>query len=231
MYNFNIMKTFVISLGGSIIIPDAINVAFLKKFRRLILEFVKKGYRFILVAGGGRVNREYNKAAQQITKIKPVDLDWLGIAATRLNAELIRVIFSDHAFERVVYNPTKKVKTNKNIIVGSGWRPGCSSDKDTVLLAQNFKAKEVINLFDKDYVYDKDPDKFKDARPLKNIAWVQYLKIIGRRWQPRLSTPFDPEASKLAWKSGIKVIILKGMNLKNLADYLAGKKFKGTVIN
>lgn len=225
------MKTFIISLGGSVIIPDQINIGFLKKFRQLILSFVKKGHRFVLVAGGGRINREYNKAAKQFGKVKAKDLDWLGIAATKMNAELIRVIFSDYAYEKVILNPTVKIKTNKKIIVGSGWQPGCSSDKDTVLLAKQFMAKVVINLFDKDYVYDKDPDKFKDAKPLKQIKWNDYLKIIGHKWQPRLSTPFDPEASKLAWKSGIKVIILKGTNLKNLADYLAGRKYKGTVIN
>ena len=230
MYNLYKMKTFVISLGGSVIIPDAINVALLKKLRQLILYFVKKGHRFVLVAGGGRINREYNKAAKKLGKVKAQDLDWLGIAATKMNAELIRVIFSEYAYEKVVYNPTVKVKTNKKIIVGSGWWPGCSSDKDTVLLAKQFKAKEVINLFDKDYVYDKDPDKFRDAKPFKQIKWFDYLKIIGTKWQPRLSTPFDPEASKLARKSGIKVIILKGTNLNNLANYLAGRKFKGTVI-
>lgn len=225
------MKTHIISLGGSVIIPDQINIRFLKKFRQLILSFVKKGHRFVLVTGGGRINREYNKAAKQMGKIKEEDLDWLGIAATKMNAELIRVIFSNYAFEKVVYNPTVRVNTNKKIIVGSGFMPGCSSDKDTVLLAKQFQAKEVINLFDKDYVYDKDPDKFKDARPLKKIKWNDYLKIVGTKWQPRLSTPFDPEASKLARKIGLRVIIIKGTNLTNLKAYLSGKAFKGTVIN
>jgi len=224
------MKTFIISLGGSIIVPEKININFLKKFRSLILSFVKKGHRFIIITGGGKINREYNKAARKITKIKDRDLDLIGIAATRMNAELIRSIFSDYAFERVVYNPTEKIRTNKKIIIGSGWLPGCSSDKDAVLLAEQFKAKEVINLFDKDYVYSQDPDKFKDARPIKKLSWPDYLKIVGTKWSPRLSTPFDPIASKLAKKLGLKVIILKGTNLENLKKCLQGKDFKGTVI-
>ncbi|MDZ7798192.1 MAG: UMP kinase [Patescibacteria group bacterium] len=223
-------KTHIISLGGSIIVPDKINITFLKKFRKMILSLVKKGHRFVIVTGGGNTGRVYNQAAKKIAKIKDIDLDWLGIAATKMNAEFIRVIFSDSAFKKVITNPTKKVKTNKKIIIGSGWRPGCSSDKDTVLLAKQFKAKTVINLFDKDYVYDKDPDKYKTARPLKEISWSDYLKIIGTQWSPRLSTPFDPEASKLAKKHKIKVIIIKGTNLKNLKNYLSGKKYKGTII-
>lgn len=224
-------KTHIISLGGSIIVPGKINVAFIKKFRKLILDFVKKGDRFVIVTGGGRINREYNAAAQKIIPVKPVDLDWLGIAATKMNAEFIRVIFSSIAYEKVVANPTKKVKTDKKIIVGSGWRPGCSSDKDTVLLAKQFKAREVINLFDRDYVYDKDPDKFKDAKPLKEIKWRDYLKIIGTKWTPRLSTPFDPIASKKARKLGLKVVVLKGTNLPNLKKYLEGGNFEGTVLH
>ncbi|MFA5070553.1 MAG: UMP kinase [Patescibacteria group bacterium] len=225
------MKTFIISLGGSIIIPDEINVKFLKKFRDLILSFVKMGHRFVIVCGGGRVNREYNKAAQAFGKVKPIDLDWLGIAATKMNAELVRVMFADYAYDKIVYNPCEKVKTNKKIIIGSGWQPGCSSDKDMVLLAKQFGANEAINLFDKDYVYDKDPRKFKDAKPLKQVRWADYLKIIGTKWQPRMSSPFDPEASKLAKKIGLRVIIIKGTNLPNLKAYLQGKGFKGTIID
>ncbi|MCZ2846153.1 MAG: UMP kinase [Candidatus Bathyarchaeota archaeon] len=224
------MKTFIISLGGSIIIPDKINTGFLKKFKKLILSFVKKGHRFILVTGGGRVNREFNKAAREITRVSDRDLDFIGIAATRMNAELIRVIFSDYAYGRVVYNPTKKIKTNKKIIIGAGFEPGCSSDKDAVILAKQFRVKEMVNLFDKDYVYDKDPDEYKGAKSYKELKWHKYLKIIGKKWSPRLSTPFDPEAAKSAKKFGIKVVILKGTNLNNLKKYLQGKKFKGTVV-
>ncbi len=223
-------KTHIISLGGSIIAPDKINVNYIKKIRKLILSFVKKGHRFVLVTGGGNTGRLYNEAARKITKINDKDLDWIGIAATRMNAELIRAIFSDLAYEKVIYNPTKKIKTNKKIIVGAGYIPGCSSDKDTVLLAKQFKAKEVINLFDLDYVYDRDPKKYKKAKPLKEISWKDYMKIVGTKWSPRLSTPFDPEASKLAKKLGIKVVVIKGTNLNNLKKYLSGQKFKGTVI-
>jgi uridylate kinase len=89
--------------------------------------------------------------------------------ATRLNAELVRAIFSEHAYERVAVNPTKKVDTDKRIIVGCGWQPGCSSDMDAVLFAKNVKADTLVNLSNIEYVYDKDPNKFKDARKLEII--------------------------------------------------------------
>ena len=224
-------KNIILSLGGSLIIPKGeIDTDFLKKFKSFILKLLKHGYSFVIITGGGGINRLYNKGAQKITKIKNFDLDWLGISATRLNAELIRIIFSNYAYPQVVNNPHTLIKTKKKIIIASGWKPGCSSDKDAVFWAKNMKAKMVINLSDIDYVYDKDPDKYPEAKPLKEISWNKFLKIVGTTWSPRKSAPFGPPASKLAKQVGIQVAVLNGRNIKNFENFLQGKKFKGTVI-
>jgi len=225
------MKTIIISLGGSVIVPKKFNLAYLKKFKQLVLDFVKKGNRMVLVTGGGQTNRDYNKAARQLSKISDQDLDWIGIYTTKLNAQLVRSMFGKLAFEKIIENPINKIKTNKKILIGSGWLPGCSSDKDAVLLAKNLKSKTIINLFDQDYVYDKDPDKFKNAKPFKKLSWSKYKKMFSMKWSPRLSSPFDPEAAKLAQKLKMKVVIIKGTNLKNIKNYLLGKKFRGTEIS
>jgi len=224
------MKTLIISLGGSVIVPEEINVQFLKKFREIILDFVKKGGRAVIVAGGGGTNKKYNQAAQKVGKISDLDLDWLGIAATKLNAELLRVIFGKSAYGRVAVNPTQKLKTNKKVIIGSGWLPGCSSDKDAVLWAKKVGAEMVVNLTNIDYVFDKDPKKYKDAKTLERLGWVEYKKIVGNKWTPRMNTPFDPVASGLAEKWGIGVTVIKGTDLNNFKNFLKGKKFKGSVL-
>src|SRR3989344_4239834 len=100
---------YVISLGGSIIVPDRPDVKFLAKFRKLILTFVQKGNVFFLVCGGGAPTRVYQNAAQQITKVSSEDLDWLGIAPTKVNAELLRVIFRKQTSAFVNSNPTIKL--------------------------------------------------------------------------------------------------------------------------
>lgn len=225
------MKTTIISLGGSLIIPDNIDVGFLKNFRALVLGFIKKNNKIIIVCGGGSVNKKYNTAAKQITDINDSDLDWLGIACTKLNAELVRCIFSDHAYERVVNDPTEKIKTDKKIIVASGWEPGHSSDYDAVLLAKNFGSKTIVNLTNINYVYDKDPSKFSDAKPINEMKWKAYRKIVGDKWIPRLNAPFDPIASKEAEKLKIKVMITNGKDLDNLKNLLNEKEFIGTTIN
>ena len=210
--------------------PDEVDTIFLKNFRRAILDFIKNGNRAVIVAGGGGTNKKYNAAAQKIEKIKNIDLDWLGIAVTKLNAELVRAIFGEMAYKKVAIDPTEKIKTNKKIIIAAGWLPGCSSDKDAVLWAKNFGAKKVVNLTNTDYIYDKDPNKFKDAKPLKNLKWAEYRKMVGNKWIPRMHAPFDPIASQLAEKWGMEVIIVKANHLSNFKKLLRGKEFKGSTI-
>ena len=224
-------ETIILSLGGSLIVPQGkIAVNFLKNFKKLILKLLKQGYKIVVITGGGGVNRQYNQGAQRIAKIKDLDLDWLGISITKVNAELVRTIFSKYAYSQVIADPNTKIKTSKKLIIASGWKPGCSSDKDAVLWAKNLKAKTIINMSDINYVYDKDPDKYADAKPLKQISWKDFLKIVGTKWSPRTSAPFGPPASKLAQKLKLKVIVLNGKKLKNLENCLKGKNFQGTII-
>ena len=129
-----------------------------------------------------------------------------------------------------IYIPLKNVKTKKNIIIASGWKPGWSTDYVAVLLAKQFEAKEILNLSNISHIYDKDPKKFMDAKKLFEVSWKDYRKIIGDKWIPRLNSPFDPIASKEAEKSGVMVAVLKGTDLNNVENYLQGQAFKGTII-
>jgi len=76
----------VISLGGSMIVPGGVDTNFIIKFKNLVLDWVKKGKRFYIITGGGKTCRNYNDSLRNITNPSNEDLDWLGIAATRLNA-------------------------------------------------------------------------------------------------------------------------------------------------
>jgi len=225
-------KTIIISLGGSIICPKAgkINVNFLKKFKKIILKFLKNNFRFVIVVGGGRVCRLYQKAASKIGNLSYEDMDWLGIHTTRLNAHLLRTIFRETAYPVVLDNPQKPIKNNWKLLIASGWRPGWSTDYIAVLIAKRFKIKEIINAGDVPFVYNKDCDKYKNVIPIKKISWKDYRKLIVSKWIPGYSCPFDPIAAKEAHKSKIRALILKGTELKNLEKTLLGKKFKGTII-
>ncbi|MCB9798971.1 UMP kinase [Candidatus Nomurabacteria bacterium] len=222
----------ILSVGGSIIIPKTgFDVSFLKKFRKLILDQVKNGDKFILIVGGGGTARQYQDALRGVHKISDSDLDWIGIYATRFNAEMVRLMFAQYAYKEVVCDPNTKLKTNKKIIVCAGEKPGQSTDTVAVKLAKNFGSRQVFNLSNIDYAYDKDPAKFKNARRIEQMPWSDFRKIVGSKWTPGFSAPFDPIASAAAQKMGLEVAIINGTNLPNLKRALGQKSFKGSLIH
>lgn len=223
-------KKIVISLGGSLIVPNEIDVDFIKSFIIFIKEYVSKGYVFLIITGGGKTCRKYNSALLEITQSSEENLDWLGIETTRLNAELIRICFEDLAYEKIVLNPDIIPITDRPIIIGGGWKPGNSSDLAAVHSAKSVGAKKVINLSNIDYAHDKDPKKFPDAIIIKESSWRDFIKILPEKWEPGLSSPFDPVAAREAEGLGLEVVIMNGRNIENLKNYLDGKEFIGTVI-
>lgn len=220
----------VISLGGSLIVPDELDLGFLRSFKALIEAQVKKGKSFVIITGGGRLCRRYQDAARELGAEDSDSLDWVGIYATRLNATLLRVIFGKNADSELIVDPTKMSPVTVPIIVGGGGVPGRSSDFAAVLVAEKTGAKRIINLSNIDYVYDKDPKKFPDAQKIEQAPWAEFRKIIPTEWSPGVNTPFDPVAAKRAEELGLEVAIMNGKPLDNLENYLSDKKFRGTVI-
>ncbi|TSC84990.1 MAG: uridylate kinase [Parcubacteria group bacterium Gr01-1014_13] len=221
----------IISLGGSIVIPpEGFNIEFLKKFRELILKRVEVGEKFILVIGGGSTCRKYQKAAKESANVTDIDLDWLGIYATHFNARFVGLLFNGRADPELIVNPTKKVRSRKSILVAGGWKPGCSTDYDAVLLAKTYGAQEVINLSNIDYIYDADPRENSQAKKMENLTWDELRKIVGDKWIPGANLPFDPVAAKTAQKLGLTVKFAKGTDLSGLKDVLDGKTYQGSLI-
>ncbi|MEI8174605.1 MAG: UMP kinase [bacterium] len=224
-------ETIIISLGGSLIIPDQIDIDFLKSFKALILEHVRQGKKFVIITGGGKICRRYQDVAKDLSSPSHEDLDWIGIASLKLNAELLRVVFGEYAFDKVISNLAGDFSLEKPVTVGSAHEPGHSTDYDAVLAAKTVGAKKIINLSNTDYVYDSDPKKNVNAKKIENISWVDYRSLIPKEWNPGLNSPFDPMASKMAQEEGMQVAIMNGKPIDNLAKYLNGEKFIGTIIS
>ena len=223
----------IISLGGSLLVPESIDHVFVANFKKFILEHLKLGYHFILVTGGGKTARKYIEAASTVTKINNEDKDWLGIHATRMNAHLVRTIFREYAHPRINTNPHDLedfYSAPEPILVAAGWRPGFSTDFDAVILGKYLDVRRIINLSNIERVYDKDPHGNADAKPYDKLTWKEFRKIVGSRWNPGMNAPFDPIASQMAEQEGMEVAVLNGGDLKNVTNYIAGKKFVGSVI-
>lgn len=235
MSNNGHRERIVFSVGGSLIVPNGgIDTDFLSKFNKFIRKQLsrKPSGQFFLIVGGGEIARQYQQVGREVLghDVAPDDLDWLAIHVTRLNAQLIRTIFKDIAHPYVIKNYEIIRKAEESVVVASGWKPGRSTDYDAVLLCEDYGAKTVINLSNIDKVYDKDPNKYTDAKAINKISWASFRKIVGNEWSPGLNTPFDPVAAKKAQELGIKVVVLNGKNFENIEKYMNGEKFLGTVI-
>jgi uridylate kinase len=212
----------VISLGGSLIVPHESKVEYLRGFKELVMDFVNKGYKFVIFCGGGSVAREYQKAAKELG-VEDENLDWIGISATKLNADLVRSVFNLESF----HSDPNEVELN-GVVVMSGWKPGWSTDNDAVIVAKRLKADMIINITDVEHVYDKDPHKLPGAKPLEKLSWEDMKRLVGENWKPGMNVPFDPVAIENA--KGLKVIVT-GKNLENLRNIISGKEFVGTTIS
>ena len=223
----------VISLGGSIVAPNGADEAFLKEFMALINELltIDEKRRFIMVIGGGGPARAWQNAYRNLCpNALDEQADWIGIMATRLNAQLVRAIMGEWCVQDVVIDPTRVEPLIGRVLVASGWKPGFSTDYDAVLLAERFQAESVINLSNIEQVYTDDPKKNPEAKPITKISWPDFCRIVGDEWVPGKNVPFDPVASRHASKIGLKVIFAAGRNLENLKKILFGEEFVGTVI-
>lgn len=227
----------VLSVGGSIVAPDKPDFDFLDKFSKTIRNWLLQdsSRKIIMVIGGGAPARDYQNAYRKVCDLRKApakndEADWIGIMATRLNAQLVKAVFEDLCPNPVVYDPTTVDMFGGQILVAAGWKPGFSTDNDAVVLAERFSGNLVVNLSNIAKVYTDDPKKNPEARPIDSISWEDFIKIVGTEWVPGKNTPFDPIASQRAQKVGIKVICAAGKDIENLENILNGKDFKGTVI-
>ena len=232
--------TTVLSLGGSIVAPDSPDPEFLAAFRAFVSSYlaVSQERRLILVVGGGGPARSWQKAYRAALApsgagalgLSDEAQDWIGIAATRLNAQLVKGVLGDLCLDPVVTDPVAEFAFTGRVLVAAGWKPGFSTDFDAVVLAERFGARSVLNLSNIAKVYTADPRVDPSARPIDSISWTEFRDLVGDEWVPGKNVPFDPIATKKASGLGLEVVCAAGKDLANLGDILEGRPFVGTVI-
>lgn len=235
MENFGNPERIVMSIGGSLVVPNGgVNTDFLSNLNTFIRERLAEESKrqFFLVIGGGAIARHYRDAGRNVIghELNRDDLDWLGIHATKLNAHLVRTIFRDIAHPYVIKHYEIIRKVTEPVVVAAGWKPGWSTDYCATLMCEDYNVKNIINLSNIDQVYDKDPNKSSDAKPYEKISWAEMRKLVGSEWDPGMNSPFDPIAAKKAEELGITVAVMNGNNFENLNKYFKGEKFLGTII-
>ncbi len=226
-------KTLVLNFGGSIFSPAPAKIDFkvLKNLNKLTNE-LKNRFRLIIVVGGGKTSRHYQNIALK-AGIKEADaLDWVGVRLTHLNAEFIKASLGKDAFSQVITSEEQSYEWNRGILVSGGWRPGRSTDFVASKLALRHNAESMVVATNVDFIYNKDPKIYPDARKIKDIRWQDFEKIVpsARRWTPGMSAPLDPEAVKVCKKNKMRIIFLDGRKFKNILRAVKGESFSGTLV-
>ncbi|MBI4448033.1 UMP kinase [Candidatus Woesearchaeota archaeon] len=224
----NKQKIVVISLGGSIIVPENVDYDFLKKFKETI--HTLKGYKIVICTGGGKTARNYIDTLKK-GGLNDYAQDLMGIDVTRLNAKLV-ASFLQNCNQNIptTLEEIAKLLESNNIVVCGGLSPGRTSDGTTAEIAEYLKAPMFINITNVDGLFDKDPKKFKDAKLIQKISHEEFEKIISKvKEGPGQHFVLDSFAAKTARKSKIRIIILKGTD--NLKKCLEEKEFVGTIIS
>ncbi len=222
------MKTIVVSVGGSAIVPNDVDCRFLKELKKAVLSH--KSGKIVICTGGGATARKYMEPLKK-EKFNEYTQDLMGIEATRLNAYLVASFLGEVANKEIpktLEEVADAAKSNKVVVCG-GLTPGQTSDGTTAMIADYLDADALINLTNVDGLFTKDPRKFKDAKFIPKLSHDDFKRIIDKiEKKPGMHFVLDHMAAEICRKAKIKVVIMKGVvNLKKL---ISGKKFKGTVI-
>ena len=228
------MSIQILNVGGSIISPGGLSAIFIEELLATLKTWLKleKDRQLIIVIGGGDIARNYQNTYKKLADMPSNDAtDWIGIAATRLNSELMYQLVGEWCKEPIVTNPDKAPgNITGRFLLATGWKPGFSTDYIAVLLAQKYKLDQIIKLSNIEKVYTADPKKDSCAKPLDYLSWDRYAKMSNDIWIPGNNVPFDPVATKHAAQAGIRAIISSGKNLRNLLNILDGLPFIGTTL-
>jgi len=226
------MKKMVISLGGSLIIPDKINYQFLEKFKKVLRKHYKT-HKFVVVCGGGSIARKYIQALKAENKGKK-ELSQAGMRATRMNALFITQFFgkeANSALPKDMKEVSRMLEKNNVVFCGAlRYASQETSDGTAAKLAHFFKT-DFINLTNVPGLFTSNPLTSKNAKFIPRESWKKFeSRALKMKFKAGQHFVLDQEAAILIKKHKIKTYIL-GPNLSNLDKVLRGKPFIGTLIS
>jgi len=220
----------VLSLGGSVIVPDNINEKFLALLRKLLMEYSKKE-KIVIVCGGGGTSRKYMTVLEKSGATKKI-IAYIGIRVTRLNAWFLINFFNGNCAKRLAKSLREVksfLKKNRIVIIGSLHYKYKQTSDGTAAYIAHMLHTDFINITNVAGLYDRNPQR-KNARLIPEISFDDFYKKIKKiKYKPGLHFILDHEAAKIIKKYNIKTYIV-GPNIKNLKNVLEKKKFRGTLI-
>lgn len=188
-------KTVILKLSGEALHDSNSNSILdakkLNDIGKLVQELISLNVRVGIVTGAGNIFR--GRIAHE-AGIKVVDGDYMGMVGTVINCKAIssildklgikNVLYSALAVEDVAIKFDEKDAINKLndgyvlIFAGGLGRPGITTDSTAAKRAIQINADAILaGKNGVDGVYDKDPNKFNDAKFLKSLTYQEVLDM------------------------------------------------------
>jgi uridylate kinase len=171
------------------------------------------------------------------SRLERVNSDYLGMLATIINsvafqdelraAKVKAKAVSSFAVKGLVHEfNTEEArglleKGSVVICAGGTGNPFCTTDMAAALRAGELKCDLLVKATNVNYAYDKDPDKYKDAKPLKKLT---HDDVLARRLGV-----MDLAAIATARVAKVPIAIFNMTRPKDLLEILRGKSI-GTII-
>ncbi|NLD56529.1 MAG: UMP kinase [Methanomicrobiales archaeon] len=225
------MKTVVISLGGSILIPELEN-HMIRDYVPVLKKIAKKCQLYVVVGGGGEARR-YIDVARKLG-IDEGTSDEIGILITRLNATLLIATLGGDAYPEVAktHNEAIRFGESKKIVIMGGITPGQTTDAVAAVLAERVGASVFINATSIDGVYSEDPKKNPKATKFATLTPKKLLGIVGgTALVAGSNNVLDIIAARVVERSRIPLVVLDGRVPKNLSDAILDGTVKGTIVS
>ena len=225
------MDIVVISIGGSVLIPDDNDFEYLSGLAELLVGLSSQ-IKLYIVVGGGRISRYYIKLGRKFGTDERV-LDEMGVDVTRLNARLLISSLSGKSNNLPATSVAEAVflGTDHPIVIMGGTTPGHTTDGVAASLAEFVKADRVVNATAVDGVYTKDPNKYDDAEKIAEMSFEELLECCKTsEWKAGPSNVFDAMGAEIIAKNRIPLLVVKGRDLEALESAMKGEPFSGTTV-
>lgn len=191
-------------------------------------------HRVAVVVGGGKTARRYISVARKLG-VREAFLDQIGIESSRLNARLLSVT-SDIYIPKIPKSLDELEylwRGFQGVPVIGGLQPGQSTSGVAALVAETVGADVLMELTTVNGVYDKDPQRFSDARLLDRISLTELQNILYRGGQSVNAGSYeliDPIAIKILMRTGIRLYVMSFDDAPLIPSILRGDIKVGTLV-
>lgn len=221
----------VLALGGSVLAPE-LSADRIRTYANTIARLSGEGCELAVIVGGGGIAREYITAGREVGA-NEVELDQLGIGATRLNARLLIAALDEDAAATPAtsYEEGYEAVKRGDIAVMGGVTPGQTTDAVAAALAEYIGADLLVYGTNIAGIFDADPSTDTDASRYERLTPSELIEVIAPMSRDAgASAPVDLLAAKLIERADMRAVVVDGTDPRTIERAVLEGDHEGTDI-